>query len=87
MSTNDHIAAALGQIIRDTADDKGMTITDLSERSGVHRVTLQRYIAGTREAKLSIISDVAGALGVDAGDLVDRAIEKARRDSAHGRQV
>lgn len=84
MSTNDLVAAALGQIIRDTATDKGMNITELSEKSGVHRVTLQRYIAGTREARLSIISDIAGALGVDAGELVDRAIEKARRDTARG---
>ena len=46
MSANDHVAAALGQIIRDTADDKGMTITELAEKSGVHRVSIQRYIKG-----------------------------------------
>ena len=84
MSTNDHVAAALGQIIRDTADDKGVTITELAEKSGVHRVSIQRYIKGDREARLSELSRLADALGVDAGEMVDRAIERARLDSARG---
>ena len=84
MSTNDHVAAALGQIIRDTADDKGMTITELAEKSGVHRVSIQRYIKGDREARLAELSRLADALGVDAGEMVDRAIERARLDSARG---
>jgi len=82
MSTNDHVAAALGQIIRDTADDKGMTITELAEKSGVHRVSIQRYIKGDREARLAELSRLADALGVDAGEMVDRAIERARLDAA-----
>ena len=82
MSTNDHVAAALGQIIRDTADDKGMTITELAEKSGVHRVSIQRYIKGDREARLAELSRIADALGVDAGEMVDRAIERARLDAA-----
>ena len=82
MSTNDHVAAALGQIIRDTAGDKGMTITELAEKSGVHRVSIQRYIKGDREARLAELSRIADALGVDAGEMVDRAIERARLDAA-----
>ena len=84
MSANDHVAAALGQIIRDTADDKGMTITELAEKSGVHRVSIQRYIKGDREARLAELSRIADALGVDAGEMVDRAIERARLDAARG---
>ena len=84
MDTNDRIAAALGQIIRDTAEDKGVSITELSKLSGVHRVSLQRYIAGDREARLTELSRIADALGVDAGEMVDRAIERARLDSARG---
>ena len=84
MSTNDHVAAALGQVIRDTAEDKGMTITELAEKSGVHRVSIQRYIKGDREARLAELSRLADALGVDAGEMVDRAIERARLDSARG---
>lgn len=84
MSTNDRVAAALGQVIRDTADDKGMTITELAEKSGVHRVSIQRYIKGDREARLAELSRLADALGVDAGEMVDRAIERARLDSARG---
>ena len=82
MSTNDHVAAALGQIIRDTADDKGMTITELAEKSDVHRVSIQRYIKGDREARLAELSRIADALGVDAGEMVDRAIERARLNAA-----
>ena len=82
METNDRIAAALGQIIRDTADDKGMTITELAEKSGVHRVSIQRYIKGDREARLAELSRIADALGVDAGEMVDRAIERARLNAA-----
>ena len=84
MSTNDRVAAALGQVIRDTADDKGMTMTELAEKSGVHRVSIQRYIKGDREARLAELSRLADALGVDAGEMVDRAIERARLDSARG---
>ena len=84
MSTNDRVAAALGQVIRDTADDKGMTITELAEKSGVHRVSIQRYIKGDREARLAELSRIADALGVDAGEMVDRAIERARLDAARG---
>lgn len=84
MSTNDRVAAALGQVIRDTAEDKGMTITELAEKSGVHRVSIQRYIKGDREARLAELSRIADALGVDAGEMVDRAIERARLDSARG---
>ena len=84
MSTNDLVAAALGQIIRDAAEDKGMTITELAEKSGVHRVSIQRYIKGDREARLAELSRIADALGVDTGAMVDRAIDKARLDSALG---
>ena len=84
MSANDRVAAALGQVIRDTAEDKGMTITELAEKSGVHRVSIQRYIKGDREARLAELSRLADALGVDAGEMVDRAIERARLDSARG---
>ena len=84
MSTNDRVAAALGQVIRDTAEDKGMTITELAEKSGVHRVSIQRYIKGDREARLAELSRLADALGEDAGEMVDRAIERARLDSARG---
>ena len=81
MSTNDLVAAALGRIIRDTAEDKGMTITELAEKSGVHRVSIQRYIKGDREARLAELSRIAAALGVDTGEMVDRAIERARLDA------
>ena len=81
MSTNDQVAAALGRIIRDTAEGKGMTITELAEKSGVHRVSIQRYIKGDREARLAELSRIAAALGVDTGEMVDRAIERARLDA------
>lgn len=82
MSTNDLVAAALGQIIRATADAQGMTITELAAKSGVHRVSIQRYIKGDREARLAELSRIADALGVDTGEMVDRAIERARLDAA-----
>ena len=84
MTTNDHIAAALGQIIRDTAESQGVSITELADKSGVHRVSIQRYIKGDREARLSELSRIADALGAEVGEMVDRAIEKARLDSARG---
>lgn len=84
MSTNDLVAAALGRIIRNTAEDKGMTITELAEKSGVHRVSIQRYIKGDREARLAELSRIADALGVDTGEMVDRAIERARLDAGRG---
>lgn len=49
-----------------------------AEKAGIPYVTLQRYIAGSREWPMSAVISVTGALGLNAGELLDRV--QARYD-------
>lgn len=82
MEAIDPTAAALGAIIRNTAEDKGMTLVELSERSGIPRGSLYRYLDGDRDMKLSNIEAIATALNLDAGILLHDAIQAARRNAS-----
>lgn len=82
MNANDSTARALGTLIRRAAEDKGMTLVELSEKSGIPRGSLYRYIDGDRDVKLSALEAIATALGLDAGMLIHDAIDAARRDPA-----
>lgn len=81
MNATDPTARALGSLIRRAAEDRDMTLVELSERSGIPRGSLYRYIDGDRDMKISSIEAVAEALGIDAGVLLHDAIDAARRDT------
>ena len=81
MNAPDKIAAELGRLIRRAADDQGMSMVELSTKSGIPRGSLYRYLDGDREMRLSDIGAVARVLGVDAGTLVHDAIQGASRSA------
>lgn len=51
---------------------KGLTQEQLSELSGVHRVTIARFETGTASPNLKTIERLAEALGVQVDDLIDK---------------
>lgn len=81
MNATDPVATSLGILIRHAAEDQGITLVELSERSGVPRGSLYRYIDGDRDMKISTIEAIATALGMDAGVLLHDAIQHARRNA------
>jgi len=81
MEPNDPVATALGNLIRATAEDQGMPLGELAKKSGVHRVSLYRYLEGDRDMQLSVLTAIAGALRVEPHALLHDAIERAGWDS------
>lgn len=68
-----YVEAAAGALRAAQARAK-MTDTALAARSGIPVVTLRRYLKGERDAPTSALFKIADALGVDAGALLDDAM-------------
>lgn len=81
MENNDPVAVALGTLIRNTAEDQGLAQGELAKRAGIHRVTLYRYLDGDRDMPLSVLTAIAGVLGVAPDGLIHDAIERASGDA------
>jgi transcriptional regulator with XRE-family HTH domain len=60
----------LAQNLKDQREARGLTQQELSERSGVPRPTLAHLESGQGNPTLSVLSKVAGALGVGIEALV-----------------
>lgn len=56
-----------------------LTIDQLSDRSGIHKQTLMRYLKGTREIPLASFYAIADGLGVTADELLERAQRRHRQ--------
>lgn len=64
---------AFGQAIRIARDQAGLTQQDLSEKSGVHVVTLSRIERGTAEPRLLTMEQLAHALSTTLSEMIRRA--------------
>lgn len=53
---------------------RGMTQGELAERLGVEQPTIQRWESGKREPKFEQLFEIAAALGVEPGSLIDPEI-------------
>lgn len=74
----------LGAEIRGEIAAQGLKIGDLEEASGVERTSIWRYLKGERAMPLDVLVALADALRVDASELVQRAEQRARRESQVG---
>lgn len=79
--TPERTAQALAAEIRAEAAAKRMSTTDLAVRSGISKPSAYRYLAGERDLPVPVLLDMASDLGVSAATLLDRAQERARRDT------
>jgi predicted transcriptional regulator len=59
--------------LREIRESKYLSQRMLAERSGVSRPTIARLEGGDEEARYSTMHKLADALGVEPGELVDRA--------------
>lgn len=59
-----------GVRLKKLREAQGMTQADLSEHSGIHRVTVARYEIGDVSMSLENASKLAAALGVTVDELV-----------------
>ena len=71
---------AFGHRLRELLADRGMSQTELAERSGVTRQSVNNYMTRGTSPSLSRAVDIARALGVSVDDLVDKPIGKLVHD-------
>lgn len=76
---------ALADELHAEREGQRMTLDDLARRSGVPKVTLQRYLAGTREIRIDALANICRALGISIGEMAGRA--QARYDRGQSRDI
>ena len=72
-------AAALADLLTIRKNDprNRMTYDALSEKSGVKVRQLKYLLSGTREMSVTELRAIAGALGLEPGQVVDDAVARA----------
>lgn len=73
-------ALILGRRIRHYRNEAGLTLDQLGDRVGKPAPYLSLLENGRKEPRLSLVVDIAKALGIDIGDLLEEA-PPTRRDS------
>ena len=63
--------STFGHRIKILMADRGMTATELAERSGITRQMVTNYVHGSAIPGLSTACKMASALGVSVDDLAD----------------
>lgn len=81
MEPKDPRSVALGLEIRAEAAAKRVTITALAKAAGIPRSALYNYLDAERDMPFSVLNGLADALRVRPFELIERAEERARRDS------
>lgn len=61
---------AVGQRLKSARETLGLTLDQLSERSGLSKAHLSRLESGERQASIGALVDLATALGVTVGSLL-----------------
>jgi transcriptional regulator with XRE-family HTH domain len=61
----------LGQRVRKYREQKGWSQEDMAEYSGLHRTYISGIERGTRNPTVTIVAQLANALNVTLGDLLD----------------
>jgi transcriptional regulator with XRE-family HTH domain len=70
----DPFDAALAAAIRGKMAERNLTRRAIADRTGIPLVTLERYIKGTRSIPMSKFISIAGAIGVEAGQVIQAAV-------------
>lgn len=81
MTSPDARIIALGTEIRAEAARQDITLRALASAAGISRATLYNWLDGSRAMPLPGLTAVADALRIPPHTLLDRAEERARRDT------
>jgi transcriptional regulator with XRE-family HTH domain len=84
-NTFEGLEEALGTQIKVELLERGLDQKTLSERVGIHPVTMTKYLKNQRTMPVSVLFDIAGALGVSPRLLMQRA--EARIARQEGRRA
>jgi transcriptional regulator with XRE-family HTH domain len=79
MSDTYSFGQALADELHAEREGQRITLDDLARRSGVPKVTLQRYLAGSRDIKVGALADICKALGLTVGEVAARAQRRFER--------
>lgn len=58
----------IGDLLKSTIKDKGMSITGINKQTGVNKGTLHGYVNNSREISFDDLIKISGALGLTAGE-------------------
>jgi transcriptional regulator with XRE-family HTH domain len=77
--TNDHdkLLAATAEVLRERRNELDLSQEELSSRSGLHRTYISDIELGKRNISLLNLARLAGALGLSASELLQKAQERA----------
>lgn len=67
----------LGNRLRQAIIDAGLTVAEVSRRSGRPRQTIDLIVRGQMSPGVAVLDDIAKAAGTTVGALIDEAAEKA----------
>ncbi|MCT1710282.1 helix-turn-helix transcriptional regulator [Dermabacter hominis] len=80
MSERDY-ASAVSAELRAIAARERVTGKELGERTGIPYTTLRRYLAGERDVPLAALIEMAAALDVLPGAILNTAMRRAEEDA------
>ena len=64
---------AVAAVLRGERAASGITLDELSGKTGIPAVSLQRYLKGKRHLDVDIVWTIAGGLEIDVSDVFARA--------------
>lgn len=70
MNSNDY-SAMFSKRIKAVLEERNMSQKELAEKTGLTEASVSRYVNGTRAPKAPVIVEMAKALNVDVGYLLD----------------
>ena len=73
---------ALGTQIKVELVERGMDQKTLAERVGIHPVTMTKYLKNQRNMPVSVLIDIAGALGISPRALMQAAESRISQQKA-----
>lgn len=78
--SNDHdkLLAATAEVLRERRNELDLSQEELSSRSGLHRTYISDIELGKRNISLLNLARLAGALGLTASELLQKAQERSK---------
>jgi len=74
MDESQRFNTVVGRTIRAEASFSGISVAELSRRSGIEYVTLGRYLRGERAIPVPVLYRLAEAIGTTVGKLITEAM-------------
>lgn len=84
MTREQDYLSAVGQQLRAEIAASGTSAKKISEKIGMDRTTLHRYLHGQRDIPLSALVRITSGIGIDPAIVLDRAEERAGLNTEPG---